>query len=251
MFDAAHPHVLPRLPADMRAPRPLPGTRPLPPADWLAPDAAFAGQMALRDALIAERPEAVLALLPPARAAAAELLEAVRRQIAGHPGYRCDAGAVQRPDGVTVPLDAADPLATAGRLVQADLCLLTRDPAEAEHRLTGAVLCFPASWRLDQKIGRPMGAIHGPVAEYDAGMARRVQRLLDGVQPGRPLWRSNLLRYPDAQLHTPRDEGAPHRAGGGAFLRAERQVFWRLPESRAVVFSIHTCLAPAEDAPAR
>jgi hypothetical protein len=37
--------------------------------------------------------------------------------------------------------------------------------------LTAAILCFPASWTLAEKLGRPLGAIHGPVAGYDPGMA--------------------------------------------------------------------------------
>ena len=46
-------------------------------ADWLIVDEAYAGQMALRDRLLAERRDAVLALLPGAEAAAAEVLETV------------------------------------------------------------------------------------------------------------------------------------------------------------------------------
>jgi len=100
---------------------------------------------------------------------------------------------VTRPDGARIPIDRADPLGTLGHLVQEDLCLMER--RGAEHVLTGAVLCFPASWRLSEKVGRPMIGIHEPVREYDATLARRVQRLLDGVRTGRPLLRFNVLTY--------------------------------------------------------
>ena len=109
---------------------------------------------------------------------------------------------VRRPDGVTVAIDRADPLGTLGHLVQEDLCLMEK--RNEAHVLTAAVLCFPASWRLAEKIGRPLEAIHAPVPEYDPKLARRVQRLFDGVQPGRPLWRVNALRYADPALHQPR-----------------------------------------------
>jgi hypothetical protein len=54
--------------------RRLPGVQPLDPADFLLVDDAFAGQMGVRDGLIAHHPEAVHALAPQAVPAARELL---------------------------------------------------------------------------------------------------------------------------------------------------------------------------------
>ncbi len=56
---------------------------------------------------------------------------------------------VRRPDGVEVRLDSRFPLVTLGRLVQEDLCLMEKQGEESV--LTGAILCFPASWTLGQK----------------------------------------------------------------------------------------------------
>ena len=118
-----------------------------------------------------------------------------------------------------------------------------------EHVLTGAVLCFPASWKLSEKVGRPLTAIHDPVDEYDAGLAARVQRLFDGVQEGRPLWRMNQLWYADPELHQPRSVTAPRAIEdgpeGAAYYRSERQCILRLPQTQAVVFSIHTMVLNA------
>ena len=224
------------LPYDPFAPRPLPGVTPLKPGDWLQRDEAFAGQMALRDALLAERRAEVLALDPEAEEAAREVLD-LALELA-YPG----AGAtVDRPDGVRVAVDRSDPLGTLGRLVQEDICILQK--RGDEHVLTGAVLCFPASWSLAEKILRPLTGIHDPVDSYDAGIARRVQRLFDGVRPGRPLWRFNALWYDDPELHQPRsaqDRRARVPADSAGYLRSERQCILRLPRSKAVVFSIHT-----------
>lgn len=224
----------------------LPGTRPLPPADWILVDEAFAGQMALRDRLIAERPEAVHALLPRARPAADELLALTLAELARRPGFAVGAGAVLRPDGVQVPVDAAAPMLTLGRLVQADLCLMQADGAE--HVLTGAILCFPSSWTLAEKLGRPLTAIHGPVKAYDAGVAPRVQRLFDAIRPGAPLVRSNALLYAVPDLFFPLPEARPRYESRATarFLRSERQVLMRLPESGAVLFAIHTAVVPLE-----
>lgn len=222
----------------------LPGVQPLNPGDWIRVDEAYAPQMAERARLLAARPRDVLACLPEGRAAAAELLAELLEDLSARDGFTVAAGRVRRPDGREVPIDRDAPLWTAGHLVQEDFCLLDKAPGEAEHRLVAAVLCFPASWTLAEKIGRPLFRIHRPVADYDAGMAARVQRLFDGVRPGRPLWRANAMAYADPALHQPRPEAAPRRADAGPlpFTRSEVQTIRRLPRTGAVAFGIHTCV---------
>lgn len=224
----------------------LPGILPVEGDDWLRADDAFAGQMAERDARLASDPALVHALLPQARAAAEELLSAVLAKVAKVPGYRVGADAVTRPDGVIVPLDRSRPLMTAGRLVQEDLCLLQHDGTE--HVLTGAVLCFPASWTLAEKIGRAMTRIHVPVDHYTDDVARRVQRLFDAIRPEQALWRMNALVYDDPALFQPRPEGARRPPPvERLYMRCERQCLLRLPDTRAAVFTIHTYLVRLED----
>ncbi|WP_104017003.1 heme-dependent oxidative N-demethylase family protein [Roseovarius nitratireducens] len=227
------------LPREMAERRPLPGIAPLDPATWLRVDEAFAAQMAERARLLAGQRDDVIAVTEGAGPAMDELLQFVLDWLAEHgDGYDISASEVRRPDGVTVPLDHADPMGTLGHLVQEDLCLMEK--RGEEHVLTAAVLCFPASWRLAEKIGRPLTAIHVPVPEYDVGLARRVQRLFDGVQSGRPLWRFNALNYADPVLHQPRSRVQPCETADLPYLRSERQCVLRLPRTRACVFSIHT-----------
>lgn len=231
--------------------RRLPGIRPLDPADWLLCDDAFAGQMAERDRLIADAPEAVHALLPEALPAARELLARVLDELARLPGFTLGPREVTRPDGVSVPVDPDRPLLTLGRLVQEDFCLMQRGEGRrgAEHVLTGAILCFPAGWTLAEKLGRPLIGIHRPVPIYDAGLAARVQRLFDAIRPEQPLWRANVLAYATPGLFAPRREGDPRPAphGHGDFVRSERQCLVKLPETGAVVFSIHTVVVRRAD----
>lgn len=241
-----------RLPAypwmDPRLSR-LPGILPFDRAEWLELDEAYAGQMAERDRLIAERPSDVLALADGVWPAAAELYRTVLADLPGL-GFRLSPTAAVRPDGVAVPLDPDRPLLTLGRLVQEDLCLM-EPGGQGEHVLTGAVLCFPASWTLAEKIGRPLIRIHAPVRDYDAGVAPRVQRLFDAIRPERPLWRMNYNRYMTADLFQPRREGEPRPrpAGPAPYLRSERQCLLKLPETGAVVFSIHTYVVAMEALP--
>lgn len=234
-----------RIPYDISSDR-LPGVAPLNPTDWLLRDEVFAQQMALRDQLIQTRRADVVRLLEEGRRAADELLGFVLDQLVQDIGYQIGRDHVQRPDGVVVPIDRQDPLGTAGRLVQQDLCLLEKPEGAAEHVLTGAVLCFPAGWMLHEKIGRPLVRIHKPVDAYTSDLAKRVQRLFDGVRPGRPLWRYNALGYVDPSLFQPRTEGAPKygEEQRQRYLRSERQVILRLPDTQAVVFGIHTFVVP-------
>jgi hypothetical protein len=229
----------------------LPGTLPLTDDSWIVQDEAFAAQMAERDRLIAERPGAVHALTEAARPAAEELCDLVLARLAAAPGYRVGPGSAERPDGVPVPLDRTQPLLTLGRLVQEDLCLLQK--RGGEHVLTGAILCFPASWSLDEKLGRGLVGIHRTVRHYDEDLRPRVQRMFDLLRPGAPLWRMNALVYVNPALHQPGREGAPRTdRTGGQYVRAERQCILKLPRTGAVVFAIHTwqvlldSLAPEE-----
>jgi len=218
----------------------LPGIKPLAPDDWLWVDDAFAGQMALRDRFIAGRPSDVLAAEAVADDAAQELLQHVLAALDGAAGYVVSESEVKRPDGVAVALDWQNPLATAGRLVQEDLCVMQQ--TDDQHILTGAVLCFPAGWTLREKLGRPLLAIHTPVASYSDDIARRVHRLFDAIRPEQPLWRLNGFFYEKPDLYAPFSEAQPRPklSGDTPYFRAERQCLLRLPVTRAVVFSIHT-----------
>ena len=129
-------------------------------------------------------------------------------------------------------------------MMQEDFCIL-QPGSDGHHVLTGALLCFPASWTLSEKIGRGLPGIHQPVASYDPQVTRRVQRLFDAIRP-------DALAYAQPDLFHPRPEAdqrppfSPEPGGPQGYLRAERQVLMRLPVTRAVVFAIRTYVAPRE-----
>lgn len=232
-----------RLPYDTNKVRRLPGVAPLDMGDWLIADEAYAGQMAERDAALRDRRDEVIVASPASEAAQAELMDVVLKHLPE--GFAVGPTSAVRPDGVEVPLNGDDPMGTLCRLVQEDLCLMEKPEEASEHILTAASLCFPARWSLVEKFGRPLSGIHGPVEEYDAGVAARVQRLFDGLQPGRPLWRWNLERKDTAELNLSMSEAEAHSSSrdpgpDAPYLRSERQVLVRLPRTHAVVFSIHT-----------
>jgi len=217
----------------------LPGMAPCDAGDWLRVDDAYAAQLAYRTELLRDWREAVLYQPDSALGPSREVLEAALEILPGM-GFDVGSGTVTCPDGRVVTLDRDAPLLTLGHLVQEDICVLQK--RGDEHVLTAAVLCFPANWRLAEKVERPLTGIHVPVEEYDDNIARRVQRLFDGVRTGRPLWRFNKLSYADPDLHQPyrREVGADM-----AYLRSERQCILRLPQTDAVIFTIHTYVVRA------
>ncbi len=228
----------------------LPGVQPMAQGDFLRRDEAFAGQMALRDGLIADKRAAVHGLMDTATEAANELYDLVIAKISEDAGYQIGAAFAVRPDRVRVDLDRSNPLITLGRLVQEDLCILQAEGGE--HHLTGAILCFPASWTLAQKLGRAMTSIHNPVDSYTADMAARVQRMFEAIRVEQGLWRMNFLTYESADLHHPRLEEAPRdrrKTIEKPYVRCERQCLIRLPKTGAVVFTIHTYLMRIADLP--
>ena len=219
----------------------LPGTRPISPDEWIICDDAFSQQMALRDELIKTRRDKVLAISDQAYEAALELSKMALEFSIKSLGYQKSNDEVIRPDEVSLKIDLSDPMEFLGRLVQNDFCILQK--VGEEHVLTAASLCFPASWSLEEKFLKPLIDIHTPVKEYNEEIAKRVQRLFDGLQVSRPVWRFNALYYEDPHLFQPRSINQPRKKPAPNqvnYFRSERQTLIKLPETRAIVFGIHT-----------
>jgi heme-dependent oxidative N-demethylase alpha subunit-like protein len=226
--------------------RRLPGLNPVAVGDWLSVDDAYSAQMAYREALLAEKGDVVYRIKSEAHPAATELLTRVLEEIAEVKGYARTGDQVTCPDGRKVALDDNQPLLTAARLVQEDLVLM--EEFAGEYILTGAALCFPASWSLAEKFDQNLFDIHVPVAPYTDDVAKRVQRLFDFIKPETPMWRANYLIYSDPDLHQPRrmDNRRSIDENAAQWVRVERQCLLKLPITSAVVFSIHSYVVPIE-----
>jgi hypothetical protein len=234
-----------QIPYDTTYPN-LPGTRPISPDEWIISDDAFSQQMALRDKLIETKKDKVLAISDGAQQAAIELLKMTLDFCVSKLGYKKNGNKIIRTDKVSVEIDLNEPMTVLGRLVQNDFCILQKK--DNEHVLTAAALCFPASWSLEEKFLKPLIDIHVPVKAYDDNMAKRVQRLFDGLQINRPVWRFNALYYEDPNLFQPRSVNQPRRKPAPnkvKYFRSERQTVIKLPESGAIIFGIHTFVVRA------
>jgi dimethylamine monooxygenase subunit A len=208
------------------------GLGALDPADWLWRDERFAAETAERAALAAARPGEVHALLPEAEPAARELLA----MVVGH--LERDHGTWVQPDPGASPLLGLVPLA------QEDFCLMQRRPAGA-YALTGAILCFPAHWRLKEKLGRPLAEIHAPVPGFNERLGGPADRFFRNLAVERPVWRANWSVVESPDLFHPQPRGplpglSAENAGRLLWLRVERQTLRRLPATGAVAFTIRT-----------
>ena len=149
------------------------------------------------------------------------------------------------------------PLHKASLLVQEDLILMRR--GEDGWRLAAGSLCFPSSWLLTEKFGKPMSTIHEPVPGFGPGTrnAGLIDRMFDRLQVGQPVERFNWsIQAGDALYHPlsnveriDRATGRPIRfpdvdSAARAFIRVERQTLRKLPVSGDILFTIRIYLDP-------
>ena len=227
----------------------------LPETAWFELDDRYPAELRERRHLLTERHADVFAALPVSAEARAETLAAVADNLTTyHPDWFArDAATLQnRLTGEHWALanPSRDPLELAGRLVQEDLCLVQLE--DGVPVLTAAMLCFPSRWRLAEKLGRPLAAVHGPVPLYADRLAAPVDRFMRNVKPGHIAARLNWSVLDDATLFQPGGKWrAAHNAtvtatnaGDTLFLRVERQTLRRLPRSGAVLFGIRVHVYP-------
>ena len=92
------------IPYDTTHPK-LPGTSPISPDEWIICDDAFSQQMALRDELIENKRDKVLAISNPAFEAAIELSKIALEFSIENLGYQKSNDEIIRPDNVSIKID--------------------------------------------------------------------------------------------------------------------------------------------------
>ncbi len=222
----------PYMPLDAKGWRLAMGLRPLDLATWLEIDEHYVEELALKDTLLKNSFDVVVATNPEGDDASRELLADVRGFLdTYHEGIA---------PSVT---EGEHPIVEASRLVQEDLCVLVKSDA---WRLRAACVCFPSRWNLATKIGTTLDDIHSPVPLYDQVLARPTNAFFDRLTPERSFWRLNWTLLDSPVLHQP--FGARASPSGGLadwFFRVERQTLRQLPKTMAIVFTIRTYVTSA------
>ncbi|WP_084544373.1 heme-dependent oxidative N-demethylase family protein [Chroogloeocystis siderophila] len=226
------------------------GLKPLQLQHWIEIDEDFADELNYKDKLLKERHSEVFGSLPESEAAQQEVLQLLLEHLLQYfPDYyqQQDNCVVNKITGQVWHLNdfAANPLDLAGRLVQEDLCLMQ---LKHEYVLTAGSVCFPARWRLSEKLGRPLVQIHDPVPGYAQKLEQSVNKYFHHLKPECPGYRLNwgIVDSPElclTQRHSTEAFGTDitaDNAGEKLWLRVERQTLRRLPVSDGILFTIRT-----------
>ncbi len=138
--------------------------------------------------------------------------------------------------------DATASLIHLGGSLEPDLLLLRPDHQDGEFRLVGGCVCFPSSWSLPEKLGRPLNEIHSVVPGLNAQLAAPITQFLHRLTPGAAWCRENwgLSASPERNQHPARTLPRLHAAVqlDQVWLRVERQALVALPRTRSVCFGI-------------
>lgn len=236
------------------------GLKPLALDDWIEPGADLEEQLNEKVRLYAEIPEKVFVEESDSRTVQAEVLALLVEHLPRRfpEIYRRDGGAMLiGTGGRRVPLGAdVAPLRTASLLVAEDLIVMRK--GDDGWRLAAGSLCFPSSWSLVEKFGKPLQDIHAPVPGFGPGTrsADLINRMFDGLQ-GQAVERYNWSIQAGSALYHPlsgqqridRATGRPTKfpegdIDGRAFIRVERQTLRKLPASKDILFTIRIHMDP-------
>ena len=232
------------------------GVSPLDAAEWFVIGGDLARYLAEKQRLEAEHGDRVFMAEVGTDEAQREVLNLVALHLTEHhPAlYSRDGDIVTvLPTGGSVDLGGRDEpaLKRAAHLVPDDLVIMRR--GESGWRIAAASLCFPSSWSLAAKFGRPLDEVHAPVPDFAAGTrnATLIERMFDNLRPDMPVKRQNWSLYHDAELYHPVGHAAgdidPAATPGPLYLRRERQTLRKLPGTGDILFTIRILVDPLED----
>ncbi|PLW82041.1 hypothetical protein CWI75_13240 [Kineobactrum sediminis] len=247
-----HPHL--RLPLrylpHMRHPDVLTmGLAPLSGARWIEPDVA-SGEYHLHKLRQRERlGDNVYQALPDSMAAQRELAGLLAAHLLNdhsehyrqyHDQLECISG------NFIVPLDTSANLWRSSLWIADDLVIM--EPQDDNYVLTAASLCSPSHWRLEEKFGQTLTAIHQAIPGFSRELEPKVTRFFAHLRVGSPVTRFNWSLQPDTALCQRPGEQDPAVTGEpGLCYRVERQSLRRLPVTGAIVFTIRVYLHPLGD----
>jgi Haem-dependent oxidative N-demethylase, alpha subunit-like len=126
--------------------------------------------------------------------------------------------------------------------------LLLRPAGMGSVRLLAGCVCFPSSWSLAEKMGRPIEDIHSVVPGLNPQLGPPIASFLRRIPPG-PAWlRANwgLSRSTELNQHPARR--LPRLDAGveldEVWLRIEHQALVALPRTGGVLFGIRIAVHP-------
>ena len=214
------------------------GLRPADVASFFAPTDRHTAVLRERAQWLADEAEKYAMLTPAAHSALDETIELARSL-----GATIDSGSASSTGRFASLLDL-------GRTWESDFVWMHPDD-NGVPSLVGGVVCFPSSWALADKLGKPMRAIHDPVPGLDDALGHQIDIFLTKLQPGAAWTRKNWSLERDDELnHHPSRLGksfARNPEPRDLWIRLEHQLLFKLPRSGSTLFAIRIELVPLPD----
>ncbi|MEM7068200.1 MAG: DUF3445 domain-containing protein [Pseudomonadota bacterium] len=230
------------------------GLRPLDLSYWIEPDEHLPRYLNEKRRLLSEIPERVFVSELDSGDVQSEVLELLLQHLLeNHSDQWSKQDGKVHVAGHEVDLadDKTPDLVKASLMVQEDL--VTMRKADDGWRIAAACVCFPSSWVLIEKVGKPLHDIHAPVPGFAKGTrnAIMIERIFDNLPVDQPVERFNWSVYKDDILYHD-DSWRDHFPDAEAvnqnnyFLRIERQTLRKLPVTGDILFTVRIHIDPIE-----
>ena len=216
------------------------GLEPIEEADWLEIDNLFDSEIELKKKLYESYYKEIHQELDLSLKSQRELLEMLKTHLNQyHPNHKFTT------------TETSAPLKNASLMVQEDLVLML--PKKEKYFLGAASLCAPSNWSLKEKFNGSLLELHKDVPSYERKIGNRVNNLFNKLPNDRIFQRFNWSIYEEATLFQPaksksfveRSKTITNKnAGDRLFIRVERQTIRRLPETKAIAFTIRVHVDP-------
>jgi len=216
------------------------GLEPIEEADWLEIDNLFDSEIELKKKLYESYYKEIHQELDLSLKSQQELLEMLKTHLNQyHPNHKFTT------------TETSAPLKNASLMVQEDLVLML--PKKEKYFLGAASLCAPSNWSLKEKFNGSLLELHKDVPAYEKEIGNRVNNLFNKLPNDRIFQRFNWSIYEEATLFQPaksksfveRSKTITNKnAGDRLFIRVERQTIRRLPETKAIAFTIRVHVDP-------
>jgi hypothetical protein len=231
-------------PADGKPFRLNMGLRSLEPALWLEGGEDLNLQIPERLALKEDAREVVYQELPGYRDAIEDLVALIAENLARFHAdrYEVSTESVKHlPTGASADLASSDLLLQIASIIGEDLVVLSRE--DGEWKIVAGAVLFPSRWKLSEKIGKGMDAVHAPVPGFASALAPFMTATFDKISADRAVWRKNWSLHSTSDLHQPTSIHAPAKPED-YWWRTERQTLTRSRTGDFLFFTIRNRAEP-------
>lgn len=231
-------------PADGKPFRLNMGLRSLEPAQWIESGADLFTQIPERIELAQLSRDVVYQELPGYQEPVAELVKRIVENLKDFHSSDyaiSDFGITHIPTHQKADISGSDKLLQVASVIGEDLVVLARE--NNEWRIVAGAVIFPSRWKLSEKLGKGMDAVHAPVPGYESALAPYMTATFDKIGIDRPVWRKNWSLHSTADLHQPTSIHEP-AAPEDYWWRTERQTLTRSLNGDFLFFTIRNRAEP-------